>query len=99
VLAQVHFRDGSSKALAPVAPRANSSALDLLQPSPLQTTCAYKGTTSDYWAAARDDGSVAEVAWSYSSPSLKCARIANLVCFFNEQVDGVEVPRPQTPWR
>lgn len=49
--------------------------------------CAYKGRTSSYWAAVTDDGSRREVAWCYSSPQPECARIADMVCFFNERVD------------
>jgi len=73
--------------------------LDLLEPSSLRTTCAYKGTTTGYWAVRGDDGSPREVAWSYAAPAPECAKIANLVCFFNERVDiavdGVELPRPE----
>jgi uncharacterized protein (DUF427 family) len=76
--------------------------LDLLRHAERRTSCAYKGTTSDYWAAVAEDGSLKEVAWSYRSPSAECARIANLVCFFNERVDvyvdGSLLTRPQTPW-
>ena len=77
--------------------------LDLLRPSDLQTTCAYKGTTSAYWTAADQDDRQREVAWCYATPTLECAKIANLVSFFNERVDitvdGVRLPRPKTPWR
>jgi uncharacterized protein (DUF427 family) len=76
--------------------------LDLLHPADRRTACAYKGVTSDYWEAVDEDGSLKEVAWSYRSPSTECARIANLVCFFNERVDlyvdGSRLAGPQTPW-
>lgn len=76
--------------------------LDLLRATDLRTTCAYKGTTTQYWAMPGEDGDTREVAWSYGAPSLECARIAGLVSFFNERVDisvdGVELARPMSPW-
>lgn len=76
--------------------------LHLLQTSDQRTSCAYKGTTSEYWSAVVDDGSLKEVAWCYRQPSLEAIRIANMVCFFNERVDlyvdGTKRPRPGTPW-
>jgi uncharacterized protein (DUF427 family) len=58
--------------------------------------------TSQYWAAAVDGGSLEEVAWCYRSPALECAKVTNLVCFFNERVDlsvdGVKMTRPNSPW-
>lgn len=76
--------------------------LDLMRRTELRTTCAYKGTTSDYWAIEDEEGRLREVAWSYAAPTLEVSRITNLVCFFNERVDiyvdGVALPRPATPW-
>jgi uncharacterized protein (DUF427 family) len=73
---------------------------DLLQPSQTQTACPYKGKTSAYWAS-RATGK--DIAWSYAAPLPECAKIANLVAFFNERVDailvdGKEIAKIATPW-
>ncbi len=74
--------------------------IEELQPSALQTACAYKGPTSAYWAAA---GSHRPIAWCYETPLPEVAKIAGGVAFFNERVDaivvdGVAQPKPATPW-
>ena len=70
--------------------------LDLLEPSPTRTACAYKGVAS-YLALAGVD-----VAWSYPEPLPDAGELAGLVCFFDEHVDttvdGVARERPVTPW-
>jgi uncharacterized protein (DUF427 family) len=75
--------------------------LDLLQDSPMQGRCAYKGQTSAYWQAMTAKG-VRDVAWRYAKPTIECSRIAGMIAFFNERVDGVfidgvEQPRPGLP--
>jgi uncharacterized protein (DUF427 family) len=77
--------------------------MDLLQPSPMKTACAYKGPTSQYSQARTAGGEVRDVAWCYERPNPEVARIAGMVAFFNERVDaihvdGTEVARPQTMW-
>ena len=73
--------------------------LDLLTMSDTVTVCAYKGQTGQYWSFGGDQR---DVAWSYDRPSPEVGGIAGMVCFFNERVDididGVQQPRPQTPW-
>lgn len=70
--------------------------LDLLEQSPTNTDCAYKGVAS-YLALAGED-----VAWSYAQPLPDAGELAGLVCFFDERVDstvdGVARDRPVTPW-
>jgi uncharacterized protein (DUF427 family) len=70
--------------------------LDLLEPSPTRTACAYKGVAS-YLARGGND-----LAWSYEAPLPDAGELAGLVCFFDERVDvtvdGVSRPRPVTPW-
>ena len=44
-----------------------------------------------------------DIVWTYPDPIAECPKIKGLLCFFNEQVDtifvdGVEQPRPVTPW-
>lgn len=72
--------------------------LDVLEASPTETLCPYKGTATQYWSA----GELADVAWCYPAPTLECAQIANHIAFFQERVqiyvDGEPVPEVATPW-
>ena len=74
--------------------------LDLLEESPKQTVCPYKGQAC-YWSY-RGSLRGRNIAWSYDRRFLDAAQIHGLVCFFNERVDlrveGVVQPRPVTPW-
>lgn len=77
--------------------------IDLLQPSPMNSACAYKGPTSQYWRVATNEGLLRDVAWCYEDPAPEVAGIAGLVAFFNERVDAIyvdggEMPRPLTTW-
>jgi uncharacterized protein (DUF427 family) len=76
--------------------------MDLLSPTDRVTACPYKGTAR-YWTARIGGQEYPDIVWSYPDPIPECAKIAGLLCFFNEQVDaifvdGAEVPRPVTPW-
>lgn len=70
--------------------------LDLLEPSPTRTACAYKGVAS-YLARGGED-----LAWIYEAPLPDAGELAGLVCFFDERVDvtvdGERRGRPVTPW-
>jgi uncharacterized protein (DUF427 family) len=72
-----------------------------LQPSTLQTMCAYKGAAS-YLSVRVADDLVENIAWTYPQPRHDAARVRDLVCFFNEAVDldldGRREVRPMTPW-
>jgi uncharacterized protein (DUF427 family) len=72
-----------------------------LQPSPTRTRCPYKGEAA-YWSLDLGGRSIRDLAWSYEHPNPQAARIAGLVCFFNERVDtildGQLSPRAHTPW-
>jgi uncharacterized protein (DUF427 family) len=74
---------------------------DRLEPSQDHSVCAYKGEAS-YWSARVDDQHLPGVAWTYPRPLADAAPVRDLVAFFTERldlvVDGVEVPRPTTPW-
>ena len=77
--------------------------LDLLYPTETRTACAYKGATSAYWGAVTAQGEPTDVAWTYAAPTAEGAKIAGLIYFFNERVDGiyvdgVEMPKPRTRW-
>jgi len=73
--------------------------MDLLVPSETHTSCPYKGTAS-YWSVQTSSGLVADVVWSYPRPISDCAKIENLLSFYNEKVDifidGEKEERPQT---
>jgi uncharacterized protein (DUF427 family) len=76
--------------------------IDLLAPSDKATACPYKGRAR-YWSAKVGDQAFPDIVWSYPEPIAECPKIKGLLAFFNEQVDailvdGVEVPKPVTPW-
>jgi uncharacterized protein (DUF427 family) len=72
-----------------------------LEPSDLQTACAYKGYAS-YFSAQTARGLRENLVWTYREPRRDAAPVRDLVCFFNEQtdieVDGVVEERPGGPW-
>jgi uncharacterized protein (DUF427 family) len=71
-----------------------------LEPSETVSLCPYKGQAS-YFSVPGADGE--DLVWYYEDPLPEAARIAGLVCFFNERVDleldGEPVERPDSPWR
>ena len=76
--------------------------MDLLIQSDTITQCPYKGRTVHYDLSlgGRD---WRDIAWSYPFPIPECPKIENLICFYDERVDTIEVdgevqPKPQTPW-
>lgn len=76
--------------------------LNLLSPSATVTQCPYKGTAS-HWSFHSGDAQVSDIAWTYHLPTPECAKIADLIAFYNERVDAIYVedelqPIPQTPW-
>lgn len=75
--------------------------MELLAPSATTTRCPYKGEAV-YWSLRQGDEIVPDFVWSYPSPIPECAKIENLLCFFNERVDiivdGELQPRPHTEW-
>jgi uncharacterized protein (DUF427 family) len=75
---------------------------DLLTPSATETACPYKGWAR-YYSYAGGGEPKADIAWCYRTPLAEQAKIANLICFFDEKVDrvvvdGVVQERPRTPW-
>lgn len=72
-----------------------------LEPSATVTTCAYKGTAR-YFAPVVDGVARHDLAWSYEDPLIDGEGVRDYVCFFDEKVDvtldGIERPRPTTPW-
>lgn len=76
-------------------------AADLLEPTPTQTVCAYKGQAS-YWSAQVGDSSLSDIAWSYLEPLQDATPVRGLIAFLTERldltVDGESQSRPMTPW-
>ena len=76
--------------------------MDLLNLSETVTQCPYKGRTV-HFDLALGDGPRPDIAWSYPFPIPECPKIENLICFYDERVDTIEVdgevqPKPRTPW-
>ena len=76
--------------------------MDVLAAGDKVTACPYKGKAR-YYTAKVGDQLFPDIVWSYPDPIPECPKIRGYLCFFNEQVDailvdGVEVPRPVTPW-
>ena len=75
--------------------------LDLLEPSPTRTRCAYKGSAS-HWHARAGDELHEDVAWTYSEPQHDAEQVRDLIAFYNErvdlEVDGESQDRPRTQW-
>lgn len=76
--------------------------MELLEPSPTQSRCPYKGIAS-YWSANVNNLRQKDVVWSYELPIPECSKIKDLMCFFNERVDSIVVDgepleTPKTKW-
>lgn len=75
--------------------------MDLLTPTDTESACPYKGFAR-YWSVTAGDETIADLAWSYPTPLHESAKVAGLVCFYNERVDlyvdGVLQERPETPF-
>ncbi len=76
--------------------------MDLLKPSETRSGCPYKGQAV-YWSANVGGGTREDIVWSYPDPTPEGARIKDLMCFYNENVDAIlvadeAVERPTTPW-
>jgi uncharacterized protein (DUF427 family) len=76
--------------------------MDPLEPTPTETRCPYKGVAS-YYSVRCGATTVRDIAWCYRHPISECAKIEDLICFFDERVDGLYVdaelqPKPRTRW-
>lgn len=76
--------------------------LEMLEPSDKITGCAYKGK-AQYYSVRVGNKIARDIAWYYPYPTMEAAKIAGRISFFNERVDalyvdGVEQPKPKTPW-
>jgi len=75
---------------------------DVLAANDHSSRCPYKGIAS-YWSADVGGETFENIVWSYAEPIAECPKIKGLVCFFNEnvddiQVDGVSIVRATTRW-
>jgi uncharacterized protein (DUF427 family) len=75
--------------------------MELLESTEKTTACPYKGKAT-YWTVRVGNTVAKDIAWSYPFPIPECAKIENLIAFFNERtdiyVDGELIPKPRTPW-
>ncbi len=76
--------------------------MELLRPSDRVSRCPYKGQ-ANYYSLQVGSHFIENAAWSYHFTTAESAKIAGLVCFFNERVDAVlidgrEAPKPSTSW-
>ncbi len=73
--------------------------MDLLRATATLTNCPYKGR-AQYWSLVLGEKVHEDVVWCYHTPLPESAKIADLVCFYNEKVevivDGVAEERPET---
>lgn len=76
-------------------------ALELLEPSATTSLCPYKGVADRYFSVVGQDGG-RDLVWSYSDPKPAVGLVAGRLAFYDEHVDvtvdGVEVPRPVSPF-
>jgi uncharacterized protein (DUF427 family) len=75
---------------------------DLLLASDTTSECPYKGEAK-YYSLQIGGEIYKDFVWYYPEPLHESARIKNLLCFYDEKVDqieldGVQVPKPNTPW-
>jgi len=71
----------------------------LLRPSSTKTVCPYKGE-AEYYNVVVNGQTYKDIAWFYTNPTLECAPIRGLLCFYNEKVDielgRQKLERPKT---
>jgi uncharacterized protein (DUF427 family) len=75
--------------------------LDRLEASSTQSFCPYKGVADRYLSVVgQDDGR--DLVWSYSDPKPAVGLVAGRLAFYDEHVDvtvdGVDLPRPASPF-
>lgn len=73
-----------------------------LVPADTVTRCGYKGTAGYYSVQLAGGGIAENLVWFYAEPFDEARRIADRLCFLNEQVDievdGELQPRSATTW-
>jgi uncharacterized protein (DUF427 family) len=75
--------------------------MDLLRSSSRTSRCPYKGT-AEYWSLETTIALHEDIAWIYRTPFADAAKIAGMVCFYNERIDtyldDVLQVRPENPF-
>jgi uncharacterized protein (DUF427 family) len=76
--------------------------MELLEGSPTRTECPYKGE-AEHWSARIDGSLYEDIAWTYKIAMPEVAKIAGLICFYEERIDafvldGELQPKLVTPW-
>lgn len=74
-----------------------------LRPSSTSTQCPYKGI-AEYEHVVIDGNQYDDLVWHYRAPTIECAAVSGMRCFYNEKVDiwlgdgqsWVKQPRPKT---
>lgn len=74
-----------------------------LRPSSMSTQCPYKGI-AEYEHVVVNGQQYDDLVWHYRSPTIECAAVTGLRCFYNERVDiwlgdgksWTKQPRPKT---
>jgi uncharacterized protein (DUF427 family) len=59
--------------------------LDLLKRTPTTTQCPYKGT-ANYWSVTAGGVTVEDAVWTYEVARPEVAKIAGMMCFYDEKV-------------
>lgn len=75
----------------------------VLRPSQTRTQCPYKGE-AEYYSVVIDGKEYKDIVWFYTRPTIECAGVAGMCCFYNEKVDisiqghgaWEELERPKT---
>lgn len=57
-----------------------------LKPSNNKTQCPYKGE-AEYYHVVIGDKEYNNIVWFYNNPTIECAAVTGLCCFYNEKVD------------
>lgn len=75
---------------------------DLLTPTESRTGCPYKGFAR-YWTLTLDGEAHPDLVWSYPEPYDEVRAIRDMLCFYEERVDAIEVDgvrreRPRAEW-
>lgn len=83
------------------------TAIDVtvLRPSITKTQCPYKGE-AEYYSVVIDGKEYKDIVWYYNRPTIECAAVAGMGCFYNEKVDiffqekgeWKKLERPKTLW-
>jgi uncharacterized protein (DUF427 family) len=76
--------------------------MELLVPSATESQCPYKGKAT-YYGVRVGNKLARDLVWTYQYPIPECAKIENLLCFYNERVDAIYVDgelqeKPVSPW-